>query len=92
MTFSQMQSKYFLSRLAIVKEAVEGREMAGNFRYLRSSTVELGWITPVKLAGRDLYLLEATVQSAQRWGEQSMAHKMRNKERKVRVLSRCELV
>ena len=93
MTFSQMQSKYFLSRLTIVKETVEGREMAGIFRYLRSSTAELGWITPVKPAGRDfLPFKEANVQSAERWGEQSLTHKVRNKERKVRVFSRCELV
>jgi len=52
MTFSQMQSKYFLSRLTIVKETVEGREMAGFFGYLRSSAAEQ--VTPVKPAGTEL--------------------------------------
>lgn len=77
-----------------MKETVEGREMAGSFRYLKSSTAELGWITPVKPTGRCLYLLERQLCSLQtvQWGEWSLAHKVRNKARKVRVFSRCELV
>lgn len=31
-----------------MKETVEGREMAGSFRHLGSSSAELRWITPVR--------------------------------------------
>lgn len=54
MTFSQVKSKCFLGRLTIVKGTVEGREMAGAFRGLGPSTAELGWVTVVRPAGRNL--------------------------------------
>lgn len=67
MTFSQMQNKYFLSSLPIVKETVEGREMAGSFRHPGSNSAELRWITPVRPAEEtSLAFREATVPSGQR--------------------------
>lgn len=88
MTFSQMQSKYFLSRQVIVKATVEGREVAG---YLWIGWVP-GWMTPGKPTQRPPDHLGRELSRLYRVGRVECGSHSEEQQRKGRVFSRSGVI